>query len=186
MGARQSAHEGSKVVSPTPWLPLNPQVLLLIISFRGWIETRAIVRPEGLSKWKNSNNPIGNRVRDLLACSAVPQYAIYKCVKKKITFLNARRNFPCAIVGAMTLRWRKTLPWDNTGWCDHPATGQVPVCWSLDINRTALYAQYIPYFRLQETFFFSEKYQKLTLCRNTGRSKLLNSKHTHTHTHTLC
>jgi len=31
---------------------------------------------------KNPNDPIGNRAGDLLACSAVPQYAIYKGVKK--------------------------------------------------------------------------------------------------------
>jgi len=32
---------------------------------------------------KNPNELIGNRARDLLACSSVAQYEIYKCVKKK-------------------------------------------------------------------------------------------------------
>jgi hypothetical protein len=34
---------------------------------------RAIVRPKGLCQWKISNDTIGNRTRDLPACSAVPQ-----------------------------------------------------------------------------------------------------------------
>ena len=31
------------------------------------------MRPEGLSEGKHSNDTIGNRTRDLPACSAVPQ-----------------------------------------------------------------------------------------------------------------
>jgi len=46
---RQSAHEGGKVVSPTHRPPLPPQEILLVhISFRDWVDYRAIVRPEGL------------------------------------------------------------------------------------------------------------------------------------------
>jgi hypothetical protein len=52
--SRQLAHEGGKVVSPTHRL----------ISVRGWVNPRAIVRPEGLCQWKTCN---------LLICSAVPQ-----------------------------------------------------------------------------------------------------------------
>jgi hypothetical protein len=49
----QSAHEGGKVVSPTH-RPHSPQEIFLVLSsVRGWVDPRAIVRPEGLCQWKN-------------------------------------------------------------------------------------------------------------------------------------
>ena len=70
---RQSGQEGGKVVSLTHRPPLPQEIFLVLISVRGWVNLRAIVRPEGLCQWKKSSDTIGNRTRDLLACSAVPQ-----------------------------------------------------------------------------------------------------------------
>jgi hypothetical protein len=52
--SRQSAHEGGKVVSPTH-------------------RPRKYSAAGRIMSLKNSNDTIGNRTRDLPACSAVPQ-----------------------------------------------------------------------------------------------------------------
>jgi hypothetical protein len=47
--SRHSAHEGFNVVSPTYRPPLPPEeIFLVLISVRGQVNPRAIVRPEGL------------------------------------------------------------------------------------------------------------------------------------------
>ena len=51
--SRQSGHEVGKVVNPTHRPPLPPkEIFLVFVSVRGWVNLRAIVRPEGLCQWK--------------------------------------------------------------------------------------------------------------------------------------
>ena len=48
--SRQSAHEGGKVVCPMHRLPFPRLASLVLISISGWVDLRAVVRPEELSQ----------------------------------------------------------------------------------------------------------------------------------------
>ena len=52
--SRQLAHEGCKIGRLTH---RPPKTFLVIISISGWVDARAIVRPEGLHQWKSPMTP---------------------------------------------------------------------------------------------------------------------------------
>jgi hypothetical protein len=63
---------GCQPCAPAALYP--PRRFLELISVRGWVDCRAIVRLELLSKLKNANDLIGNRTHDLSTCSLVPHH----------------------------------------------------------------------------------------------------------------
>jgi len=69
--SRQSAHEGGKV-SPTHRPSLPPRKIPSTNFFRTLSRPQDHSAAGRIVSMKNSNNTIGNRTRDLLACSAVP------------------------------------------------------------------------------------------------------------------
>ena len=71
--SRQSAHEGAKVVSPTHQPPLPPGNIPGTHFCWGWVDPSGHSAARRIMSMKNCNDTIGNRTRDLLTCSAVPQ-----------------------------------------------------------------------------------------------------------------
>ena len=57
------AQDGGKFVSLTHQPSLPQEMYLVLISVRGWVDPRAIVRPEGLRQWKIPMTPLGNKPR---------------------------------------------------------------------------------------------------------------------------
>jgi hypothetical protein len=78
---RQSAHRWRLGCQPYAPATLYPQKhFLVLISVRGWVNPRVIVRLEGLSKLKNINDLIGTQTCDLRDCIIAPQQLRYRAV----------------------------------------------------------------------------------------------------------
>jgi hypothetical protein len=94
--SRQSAHEGGKFVSPTPDRLYPPGIIPGIHFCKSHVAAGRIM-------WMKNSDTIGNRTRDLPACSAVPQptvlsrapLTVWSFMKLDIWtfFVNLPRNF---------------------------------------------------------------------------------------------
>jgi hypothetical protein len=75
--SRQSTREGNRIVSPMhrPHLPLGKYSWYSFLLADDWPQGHSAARR--IMSMKNSNDTIGNRIRNLSACSAVPQPETY-------------------------------------------------------------------------------------------------------------
>ena len=66
------AQDSGKVVSLTHRTPLPQEILLVLISFGGCVDPRAIVRSEGFYVNEKSSDTSWDRASDLPICSTAP------------------------------------------------------------------------------------------------------------------
>jgi len=90
--SRQLAHKRGNVVSPTHRPPLSPG------NIPGTHFCHRLSRPQGHSEagrfmlMKNCSDTMGNRTRDLPACSAVPQPTAPPCVRNSAIYYSKKAN----------------------------------------------------------------------------------------------
>jgi hypothetical protein len=72
--SRHSAHEGGKGRQPYALATfIHQEIIMVLISVRGWVNPRGNSEPERFMSMKNSVDTNRNRTGDLLACNVVPQ-----------------------------------------------------------------------------------------------------------------
>jgi hypothetical protein len=90
--SRQSAHRwrwGCQPYAPAALYP--PGRFLILISVRGWVDPRAIVRMKRLGQLKKSNDLICNRTRDLPVCS-IGTTVIHAVIIRRSIYGNLKYN----------------------------------------------------------------------------------------------
>jgi hypothetical protein len=103
---RHSAHrwrQGSQPYSPATFYPQKK--FLVLISVRGWVDPRGIVRLEGLGKLKKKKSTSsGLRTGDIPACSIVPQATtLPRAPWRKIIHQETKSQFQrCSLVSKKT------------------------------------------------------------------------------------
>jgi len=96
---------------------LYPQkIFLVLISVRGWVDPRGISLAGRIMSMKNSNDTIGNRTRDLPACSVVLQK---KCAtacpgKFLIFYWNQKLINLCITAQNWSLSWSWIIQYTNS------------------------------------------------------------------------
>jgi hypothetical protein len=101
---KQSALEDGKIVSPTHRPPLPPG------NIPGTYFCWRLSQPLGRSaagrimSMKNFNDTMGNRTRDLPACSAVPQPTAPQAACSKVTYIVDRNMSKIKFIGEIVLR----------------------------------------------------------------------------------